>query len=367
MSERLSVLFSDAIPEEALALEHAVVANPHGLPVACGAARASGADGKLLLCRDAGGGLVGLWPLGSARVLPGLGILRSPLVPLYDLSGNPLVAADKAAEVVRAMVLELRKPSVRPRVMMLRNLQAEGPVWDTLQLLQRDALISVKTLEQWERAILDRSAAATADLYIGQNLSSGNAKKLRRKRRTLEGLGPLSLVIHEHPDSINSAFDRFLNLEASGWKGRNGTALKQRPDDKRYVLGVLHAMAGVDRAFVSELRMGEKSIASGLFLRCGKEAFFWKTAYDETFASQSPGVIFDIMLTQWLYGQPWFQRLDTGSDDSTLPATLIWKQRRPMANVIISLDPHSFYGQVVVAGLNFRRRVKSARGRFTGG
>jgi CelD/BcsL family acetyltransferase involved in cellulose biosynthesis len=367
MSEALTVQFSVEIPDEAVALEHAVVANPHALPVALRAARENGAESRLLQCRDAGGGLIGIWPMGTTRVPPGMRILRSPLVPIYDLSGNPLIAAGRTSDVVRAMMLELRQPSNPTRVLMLRNLQAAGPVWDALQALQQDGLISIAPQEQWERAILDRSAADSADGYITQSLSSGNTKNLRRKRRALEEQGALNLAIHGHPDSISGAFDRFLDLEASGWKGHNGTSLKQKPDDARYVLGVMRAMAGVDCAFATELRMGEKNIASGLFLRCGGEAYFWKTTYDEAFASHSPGVIFDLMLTQWLYDQPWFQQLDTGSDDSVDPSTLIWKQRRPMANVVISLDPHSFQGRTVVAGQNLRRWTKSIKNRVTGG
>jgi Acetyltransferase (GNAT) domain len=293
-------------------------------------------------------------------------VLRSPLVPLYDLSGDPLIAADRAVDVLRAIVLELKQSSPE-RVLMLCNLQAVGPVWDALQLLQQNGLLSIKQLERWERATLDRSRAATADMYIDQSLSSGNRKQLRRKRKALEEHGPLNLMIHDHPDSISGAFDRFLDLEESGWKGHNNTALKQKPGDAAYVLGVLSAMADVNRAFLAELQMSNKTIASGLFLRCGAEAFFWKTTYDETFASHSPGVIFDVMLTQWFYDQPWFQRLDTGIDDSVDPARLIWKQRRPMANVVISLDPGSFQGQAVVAGLNLRRWAKAVKNRVTGG
>jgi CelD/BcsL family acetyltransferase involved in cellulose biosynthesis len=367
MSEALTVQFSDAIPDDALALEHSPVTNPHALLGAFRAAHTNSTEGRLLLCRDSDGVLTGLWPLGVTRVPPGFRILRSPLVPLYDLSGDPLIAADRALDVLRAMVLELKKPSSQPRILMLRNLQADGPVWDALQILRQDGLISVQPLEQWERAILDRSAADSADTYIGQNLSSGNRKQLRRKRKALEEHGPLSLLIHDQPDAISAAFDGFLDLEASGWKGRNGTALKRKPDDARYVLGVLRAMAGVDRAFLAELRTSGSTIASGLFLRCGAEAFFWKTTYDETFASQSPGVIFDMMLTQWLYDQPWFQRLDTGCDDSVDPSSLIWKQRRPMANVVISLDPDALHGHAVVAGLKLRRWAKTVKNRLTGG
>ncbi len=365
MPERFQVVFGTQVPQDAAGLENAAtVCNPHALPPSLQAFQAAGQASGWLECRTSEGALVGLWPMAQQRPPPGLRILQAPPVPRFDLAGAPLVAASHAAPALRAM-LEALKAGLSPcRVISVRNLQAEGAVWDGLFAMQQEGLISLAVLESWDRALLDRAAAPQSEAYLAASLSSGSRKRLRAKRRALEEQAPLVLDIHTQSNAVAAGFERFMTLEAAGWKGRAGTALRQNEGDARYVGGVLRAMAGARRGFVMELRRGEACLASGLFLRCGREAFFWKTTYDETLAKESPGVIFDMMITDWLYQQPWFERLDTGSDDSVDPAGLIWKQRRKMANVVISLDPQGLRGKTVVASQRLRKWAKGLRQRF---
>ncbi len=361
---QFSVVLTDTIPSDAVDLESCAAAcNPHALPAALRGAHTAGVRASTLQCRNRSGDLVGLWPLGTSRPPPGLSILGGPLVPLYDLAGAPLLDAQQATAILSAMLAGLAEGLAPGRALLIRNLQTEGAVWDAFLALQRERVIAISTVETWDRAILDRSAAPTAELYGTQSLSSGTRKRLRAKRRALEDQGSLALVVHDSPEAVQPAFETFLALEAAGWKGRAGTALGQRPGDARYVVSVLRSMAETGRAFMLELRVGERTIGSGLFLRCSGEVFFWKTAYDETLAKESPGVLFDLMLTEWLYAQPWFRRLDTGSDASVDPASLIWKQRRPMANVVISLSPWSVQGRALVAGQKLRRWLKGLKRR----
>jgi Acetyltransferase (GNAT) domain len=365
MPERFVVSFGKDIPCDGMALEAlATIGNPHALPPCLRALQDSGYTTSWIECRTPEGVLAGLWPMSLRRPMPGLRMLQAPLVPRYDLAGAPLVTAADTAVVVRSMLMELKRGLAPCKVLSVRNLQADGVIWESMLALRDEGLISLAVLETWERALLDRAAALDSATYLSASLSSGNRKRLRSKRRTLEEQGPLTLRVHTAPSAVALASETYLSLEAAGWKGRTGTALQQKPADARYVMAVLQAMAAVERSFVAELRMGERCIASGLFLRCGGEVFFWKTTYDETLAKESPGVIFDMMLTDWLYQQSWFERLDTGSDDSVDPATLIWKQRRPMANVVIGLEPNALAGRIVVTSLQLRRWAKSLRDRL---
>jgi CelD/BcsL family acetyltransferase involved in cellulose biosynthesis len=344
---------------EVAALENeATVCNPHALPQALLAARQPRMSPTMLQCCTASGELVGVWPLAAHSNLPGLRFLSAPVVPLFDLAGTPLVAGEHAADAVRAMLLGLKDGLTPYRTIVVRNLQAEGMVWNTISALHSEGLVALTILDDWERALLDRATVPDNERFLAENMSSSTRKRLRAKRRSLEESGSLSFLIYDHADAIEDAFKAYCALEASGWKGRKGTALKQNDGDRTYVRSVLHAMAEAGRAFVAELRLGESVIASGLFLRCGGEVFFWKTTYDETLARESPGVIFDLMLTDWLYAQPWFTRLDTGSDSSVDPASLIWKQRRRMVNAVISLDPSGLTGKVLVVGHRLRKAAK---------
>jgi hypothetical protein len=216
----------------------------------------------------------------------------------------------------------------------------------------------------WERSVLQRSSAADAEQYWSQYMSGSSRKRLRAKRKNLEAETPLQLQVLHTPGDIEKGFEAFLALEASGWKGQSGTALQQHPRDAAYCQDVLLALAKEDKACVATLMQGQRVIAAGLFLRTGGEVTFWKTAYDETLSKESPGVIFDMMLTDYFYRQPWFTLLDSASDETVDPAGLIWKQRRKMARLVIDLSPGSWRGRAIVAGYQLRSKLKGLRNRL---
>jgi CelD/BcsL family acetyltransferase involved in cellulose biosynthesis len=335
--------------------------NPHALPAAVAAAARHAAGIANLFATAADGGSA-FWPMARWTIAPGLSALRSPVVTRYDINGGPM-AADCGAHALAPRLLDEIARRAGPQVVVARSVIAEGPAWEAFAGLAAAGRISLTTLDGWERATLDRAAAPDAQSYLDAFLSASLRKQLRRKRRALEEGGALRLEIAAAPDAIPLAFDAFCDLEAAGWKGRAGTALRQDPAGLAYVSDALLAMAAEGGAFVVLLMQAERPIAAGFFLRIGGEVVFWKTTYDETLARNSPGVVFDVMLTEWLYAQPWFERLDSGHDDSVDPDTLIWKQRRRMANVVIDLRPGSWRGRAITALLRLRQLLRAWKNR----
>lgn len=304
------------------------------------------------------------WPMRIRTILPGLTILAAPVNARYGTNGDPVAdTPERAAMALPALLAELAAGH-GPHAMFAGALKAVGPVWDRLTAMAGAGSIGLTVIVAWERALLERSAAADADGYLAAFMSAAQRKRLRQKQRALAGEAPLSLRIIADAPEIDTAYATFRRLEAAGWKGRNGTALDQDAEGRACIGETLAARATVGEAFVAMLEAGDRTIAAGLFLRTGGEVLFWKTTYDETLAKHSPGVVFDAMLTGWLYAQPWFERLDAGHDDSVDPATLIWKQRRKMANVVIDLKPGSIRGRMVVAVLKARQTIRAWRTRL---
>ncbi len=304
------------------------------------------------------------WPLSLRRSPIGLSCLMAPLVPLYETNATPVLAPGQESEALKALFQAVKAQKGLPKVIVAHSMVAEGPIWEALQALHANRTITLTSLTSWERSILLRSTAADGESYLAQSLSGSSRKRQRAKRRTLENAGPLALRIHQSQEDVQAGYEAFLALEACGWKGKSGTALRQHPQDALYCQAMLVSLASVERAFVATLSMGERIIAAGLFLRVGGEVTFWKTAYDEAISKESPGVIFDIMLTEHFFEQPWFTLLDSASDDTVDPAGLIWKQRRRMARVVIDLQPGSWQGKATVAGYKIRNHLKVLRNRF---
>jgi hypothetical protein len=341
---------------------HGVAANPHAHPaaIAAGLGHSSGA-GRVAVWRS--GGAEARWPLAVRHVAPGLAALSAPMTPLYDIGGAPLLPPGSETEALAGLVGAIRAGRTLPAVVVLRACPAEGPVREAFEALAAQGVVRLTPLLRWTRAVLSRDAAPDAESYLARSLSGSSRKRLRSKRKALEELGPLRFAVHAAPEAIPFAFARFAAVEASGWKGENGAALACRPDDARYVEAVLTGLAAHDRAFVATLDAGERTVAAGLFLRDGGEVFFWKTAYDSALAKQSPGVVFDQFVTEYLYARDWFRLLDTATDDSVDPDTLIWKERREMVSLVVDCAPGGFRGPAVVAALKLRQQLKDWRNR----
>jgi hypothetical protein len=87
------------------------------------------------------------------------------------------------------------------------------------------------------------------------------------------------------------AFDRYLQVEASGWKGEAGskTALALRPKYVAFYRSWIAALGASGRCEFNELRAGETCIASTFCIRVGDEFTLLNISYDERFANVAPG------------------------------------------------------------------------------
>jgi hypothetical protein len=311
-----------------------------------------------LECRDSGGMLLGVWPMHQSRMLKAISFMRAPNVPLYETTSTPMIVAGREEEVLVSFAQKLKTDPALSRTILAQSMLAEGAVWDALQNLASHKIIRLDIIESWERSVMKRDAAISAEDYIATHFSKSTSKSLRRKRAKLQENGEVTLRTIDDPQEIREAFERFCQLEASGWKGQQGTALSQHAKDAAYSRAIMVNLVKTKHAFIAELTQADKIIASGLFLRCDNEIIFLRTAYDERLSSQSPGVILDWMLTKELYDQPNFSLLDSSTDGSIAPETLLWPQRRKLANVVIACGGGSGGAYAITAAQRARLWLK---------
>ena len=93
------------------------------------------------------------------------------------------------------------------------------------QALRQDGLQPIM-LHSHLRACLD--ARREADEVLRDALSAKKLKELRRQRNRLAEHGTVRFAVARSTDEVAHAVEVFLALEASGWKGERGTALRQR-------------------------------------------------------------------------------------------------------------------------------------------
>lgn len=110
---------------------------------------------------------------------------------------------------------------------------------------------------------------------------------LRRSKRQLEEQGTLAC---KHFDAADpEALQRFYDLEASGWKGEEGTAIQCNPPTRQFYDLVAQAAACDGYLSLDFLELNGKPIAAHFGFNLRGRYFLAKAGYDEAYRRQGPG------------------------------------------------------------------------------
>lgn len=111
-------------------------------------------------------------------------------------------------------------------------------------------------------------------------------KRLMKKRRKLEKRGKIEL---RWLDPSLESVELFFKLEASGWKGREGTAILSQPDTSAFYRSI--AALALNRGWlrVPALYCDDRMLAATFAIHCGRHFVLPKMAFDEEFGEFSPG------------------------------------------------------------------------------
>jgi len=110
---------------------------------------------------------------------------------------------------------------------------------------------------------------------------------LRRAKRQLEEQGTLELKHYGEADP--PALKKFYDLEASGWKGAEGTAIQCDPRTRQFYDSVAQAAARDGYLSLDFLELNGKPIAGHFGFNLRGRYFLAKAGYDESFRRHGPG------------------------------------------------------------------------------
>lgn len=122
-----------------------------------------------------------------------------------------------------------------------------------------------------------------------QKLNSKRRSDLRRRRKKADALGSVRFdIICPTPAAVGDLVDEAFAVEASGWKGRSGTALaldeKQNAFFRHYAR--LASEAGILR--LCFMRIDDKPVAATIAAQCDGAFWQFKIGYDESYKACSP-------------------------------------------------------------------------------
>lgn len=237
-----------------------------------------------LLARD-NGELVGVLPLVIAprgRTLGGV-CLRIP-VDLHTFSVDILAAPGRAAEVIP---------------LLLSAIERFVPSWSSLRMSRLPRLSP--TLSIIERGIPGLRAVSFYDgdgssIQLeggGEAYAAGISRKFRRNlanaRNRLAELRDVEYQRVEGPQATSAHLDLFAELEAAGWKGRAGSAIKSSPTLLAFYTALTRRLGEIGWLQWFFLRAEGKVIAAKLNVRFGPSLVMCKITYDEAYSRYSPG------------------------------------------------------------------------------
>lgn len=153
----------------------------------------------------------------------------------------------------------------------------------------------------------------------------------------------------------------FLALEASGWKGREGTALAGRADTAAFFTDLVRAHAARGDLEIVGIRCGDRLVAATVNLVAGRGLFFYKIAYDEEFHTTSPGRILMADNLDAFAGQSSLDFADSCADPGASLSNQVLHDRRTVGTVLVPA-PSGTAGAAARSALAFRAARRRLRG-----
>ena len=260
----------------------------------------------------------------------------------YAPLGTPLVDRDAAEPVIAAWLAYLAVDPAVPGLLLLPLVAAHGPFAATLDGILGRAQMPSESFGSYRRALLEPGDDRAH--YLEHAVSTHRLRELQRSGRRLADRGALLFTATAAP--VAAEIDEFFALEAGGWKGEAGTAASSRDDTRVFFKAALAALALEGKVGLNRLLLDGRAIAAAVTLRSGGAAWYWKTAYDESFARQAPGMLLTAALTEQLAADVTIARTDSCAAPGTAVLDPLWRERLTLSDRLIAVRPEALFAPV---------------------
>jgi CelD/BcsL family acetyltransferase involved in cellulose biosynthesis len=305
------------------------------------------------LAKDEPGALLGLFPLTMPRSMFGPTEIYGWRHEQISL-GTPLVDARFAGETIAAFFTWLAGRGCAG--ILLPSMAEDGEVAAAIRAAAARSGRRLRSFDPHERAVLSGAAVPAGP-------SAKRRKDLKRLARRLADHvgGPVELEQVSDPEGLHEATEIFMALEASGWKGREGTAFVQDHGAATFLRTLTRALARSGECRIDILRAGGKPVAAAIILKAGANAWYWKTAFDEQFAAFSPGVQITCALTRLLQDDSAIALTDSCAIPDHPMIDALWPQRLRISDWLVPAKGEPSAALTMVAARQTaKRRLRAA-------
>ena len=245
---------------------------------------------------------------------------------LYCFLGTPLLDTERAAEAASVLAIWC----ARQEAPLALRMCADQRVLARLTEMGAGVGLELLHAATVERAALER---APEEDYLSHQRPHRRREQARMRRRLGEELGA-ELQVHERAGQ-DAAVERFLELEAAGWKGREGTAFASDPSHAELFRELCRSFAAQGRLQLLSLEAGERVVAMKCNLISGDELFCFKIAHDEDLSGFSPGVLLELDNMTIFHNERSERIMDSCADHDNEMINRLWRDRRRIATVLM--------------------------------
>ncbi|ANI78343.1 GNAT family N-acetyltransferase [Sphingobium sp. EP60837] len=301
----------------------------------------AGAPGVRLVEAQAGGELIGLLPV---MVTPRHGRLPVACVGnwMHDhcFFGAPLIRRGQEVAAWRGLLAQLDAAHWAAGFLYLQGLDAAGANAAALEALCVEQRRGRREVHRYDRAML--RSALDAESYWETHVRAKKRKEIRRLQKRLAELGTVEQRLLADRAELPHWCADFLALEASGWKGREGTALACSANDAAFFRAACAAAFDAGRLHFLRIDLDGRAIAMLANFRHGEGAFSFKIAFDEELGRFSPGVLIELANLYAVQGDPGIAWMDSCAAADHPMIDSLWAERRTIVQYRIALRGRGF-------------------------
>ncbi len=311
---------------------------------------------RALTVHDADGRLVGFFPFRLARFPLRVAIGATNL---YQMSGQPLIHRDRAADVIATWFDAMQSGRI-PRRWRFPHVDLDSGFAELCGRHLELARFDLTPLTRYQRARLRRLSGGF-EVHVKTVLSRSRAKDIQRTLRRLQEVGQVEFERATEPGHVRQRIEDFLDMEHSGWKGAAGTSFLSDPDHARFLREAVRANEAVT---TDSLLLDGRPIAVSINLRAAGTMFTPKCAYDESYRRFSPGLILEYLVIEAFYDRDDAAEMDAATTASGHLTQGLWNHERAMGMVLVGPSDAQtrFVAEAYKAATHAKALAKAAGG-----
>lgn len=286
----------------------------------------SDASGPRVIC--------GLLPLQKKRLygLPLRGLESWLHDQCYD--STPLLRCDCVKDVLSFM-LDFLEEHEKTAMLSLNVVSGEHEFSRVLT----DVLYARETVPFYRDAFTRASFQPELDYetYLQLNVSKRVRQNFRRLHRRLEEQGEVSVTSGQDPALSDQLSDRFLELEASGWKAESGTAIRCHESTQNFFREMAARSLANEKMKFLTVSFNGKPISMLCDLHSGDRGYSYKTAFADEMQDYSPGLMAEMHNIQNMHDDG-VRFMDSCTSPDNAMINRIWKGRTRFQSLIVPLQ-----------------------------